>query len=751
MKKLVYLLSALSLFHLQLTFSVDSLKVEAIRSAYAEESSSTTGTSTEETQARTKTKDAKLSEVDTNSENFLNLITMMAIGYIVSRQIILCKPNPTDTLVAAAAGIAYVAGEIYSTTQYKKLKDEQLKYVISDDGSTNEKQVELLQQQKKGYQDVIKTAQTKKTIQMAATAGLGIASAMAAFAGIQDITTTTGCSMCGPGTKAVALSKEGVVKSPVPSTAKKTKLIALSVAMNAACVADSTASMGTTSAAMVACETENAFSNYFNTACAPATAYSNPNSLEEKYIASLFKSESFIDEIKDEFMAIQTSKENINIDRFGIPKLIDQNFPAVKKFEGNIISRNDYFAYRDQLRFNNGEVKTSSLKEYEDFNKNLNFVSTKEEQGLLSYAVEKGFDLVFPKAHAGAFGLVGAAAAVFMGVTMTQGQALDLWFAHPEGRAISYAGMTALSLLASKTTDKIIKTSEENIEKIDKIIERMNRYATGDNDPGKYERLANGKFVKLAKGRKINITDGSDKLSCIAEGSEDGKCASVEKMLERSNYLSQFPAGLTSAGALSTKVADSLQGSSSLSGASLDAVNELGSKNGAIKNLNTKIRKQLAEAQKKAGINDRDFNTLTDKFTNDMRNAVSRALKKNGQTPSSFLASAGISAPVSGDDAAKKALADKKLQEDLKKNLAKKAGATKLGTGKGSGGFTLDLEEDDKEKEIAMNAKKVAELNENREVKEDIIKDKGVSLFKVISVRYLKSGYPRLLEEIEEK
>ncbi|MDD0854030.1 hypothetical protein HBN50_13035 [Halobacteriovorax sp. GB3] len=749
MKKLVYLLSALSLFHLQLTFSVDSLKVEAIRSAYAQESSNTTNS--EEPQARTKTKDAQLSEVDTDSENFLNLITMMAIGYIVSRQIILCKPNPTDTLVAAAAGIAYVAGEIYSTTQYKKLKDEQLKYVISDDGSTNEKQVELLQQQKKGYQDVIKTAQTKKTIQMAATAGLGIASAMAAFSGIQDITATAGCAHCGPGTAAVAIKKGAIVKAPVSSTAKKAKLIAISVAMNSTCAAEATASMGTTSAAVVACTTEKAFEAYFNTACAPTTAYSNPNSLEEKYIASLFKSESFIEEIKDEFMAIQNSKESVNIDRFGIPKLIDKNFPAVKKFEGNIISRNDYFAYRDQLRFNNGELKTSSLKDYENFNKNLNYVSTKEEQGLLSYAVEKGFDLVFPKAHAGAFGLIGAAAAVFMGVTMTQGQALDLWLAHPEGRAISYAGMAVLSLLASKTTDKIIKTSEDNIEKIDKIIERMNRYATGDNDPGKYERLANGKFVKLAKGRKINITNGSDKLSCIAEGSEAGKCASVEKMLEKSKYLSQFPAGLTSAGALSTKVADSLQGSSSLSGASLDAVNELAGKNGAIKNLNNKIRKKLAEAQKKAGIDDRDFNTLTDKFTNDMRNAVSRALKRNGQTPSSFLASAGISAPVSGDDAAKKALADKKLQEELKKNLAKRTGATKLGTGKGSGGFSLDLEEDDKEKQIAMNAKKVAELNENREVKEDIIKDKGVSLFKVISVRYLKSGYPRLLEEVEEK
>ena len=62
--------------------------------------------------------------------------------------------------------------------------------------------------------------------------------------------------------------------------------------------------------------------------------------------------------------------------------------------------------------------------------------------------------------------------------------------------------------------------------------------------------------------------------------------------------------------------------------------------------------------------------------------------------------------------------------------------------------FNVDDEVAMKEAEFAKNEKAAAEAGDENEDKGDIIEDKSVSIFKVISIRYMKSGFNRLLDEL---
>src|SRR5690606_30592864 len=103
MKKIISALTLLSLLNIQITFQTNVLKVQVAQAIAAD---------TANNNVKSKSKSEELETA--KGGDFMNIITMMLMGYILSRQVIMCKPVPTDVMVAAGAGIVYVGGEIYA-------------------------------------------------------------------------------------------------------------------------------------------------------------------------------------------------------------------------------------------------------------------------------------------------------------------------------------------------------------------------------------------------------------------------------------------------------------------------------------------------------------------------------------------------------------------------------------------------------------------------------------------------------------
>jgi hypothetical protein len=134
-----------------------------------------------------------------------------------------------------------------------------------------------------------------------------------------------------------------------------------------------------------------------------------------------------------------------------------------------------------------------------------------------------------------------------------------------------------------------------------------------------------------------------------------------------------------------------------------------------------------------------------------MLGITSGALKNKGQSPEGFLASFGMSAPSNTSD--KNAVVEKDKLANTKKVVTETGTATTKTEEKKE---TFDFSEK-KEEELTANSQAVlangmreGSSNDRYDMKgNDISKDNGSSIFDIITIRYLKSGYPKLLDEVK--
>ncbi|EQC50167.1 hypothetical protein M899_2905 [Bacteriovorax sp. BSW11_IV] len=743
MKKIISALALFSLLNIQITFQTNVLKVELSQAVAAEQQKSTTNTK------------QKSEQMDTEKGgDFMNIITMMLMGYILSRQVIMCKPVPTDVMVAAGAGIVYVGGEIYSLNAYKKMKDEKIDYVVTEDGSANEDQIEYLNKQKESYQDVIKTAKTKKMIQLAATVGLGAAAVMAYMIDTKEKIAATTCAMCGANA-GIEGKRVILVSTPTqPSAAVKTEVTALDTASTAACTAANAEALGTLSTQLSACVEKQTFAALNTMACAPLTVGSNklfnPNSIESKLLANNFTETFFQDvliSLKDSGLDHEIASDYL--DQYHSLNLLAKISPFKLNQPNNNDSNIDsYFKARDYDRFLEGEVSSLSIDDYKKYQNNLNELDLpkKDLNSFLSFAAQKGMDLIFPEANASIMGFGPVAMGVVAALFMPLNSMTDVHMAHPFTRAIIYGVLTGMAYMSTRSIDNVISKAEGNIEKIDGIIKKLMYYGTEKKLDGSYKMLSNGSFKPFDKGRAINISDGNSKMSCVVEGSKPGVCGSLGSAIRNSSTFSSLPSNFATTVGTLGDVADGVQGSATIGSGTLSSMDALGSQSNAIGKLMKDQKKKLSDLMNKNGKKGPNLDAMASKLQAKMKKAVEDGLKKKGMTPEGFLASAGIAAPIE---------AQKEKAEEVaavNTEALKNAGLvdSKANTNSGMNDFKFtDL---DSEESNGMDATDdaVAALNESRESQDDIIKNKDVSIFKVISTRYLKSGYPRLLDEIKK-
>lgn len=751
MKKIISTLALFSLLNIQITFQTNVLKVELSQAVAAEQQKSTTNTKQKSEQMETQ-----------SGGDFMNIITMMVMGYILSRQVVTYMafpPIPTDVMVAAGSGIIYVGGEIYALNAYKKMKDDKIDYVVTEDGSANEDQIEYLNKQKESYQDVIKTAKTKKMIQLAAAAGLLGAAAVSYFMEATLINEELQCIMCGPTTNAAFAAYYTSKTTPLKSLVKAPQLQTSAAALPTGCASDiatiCTASLGSSCAVQInaekGCIKVAALQAPLNAAGSPITMVADNKTLDGQMMNGLVGPQ-ILSQIMREFneAPIETANAKKYLDQYGALDLFKRGLTFSEVKDENLSPR-DYFVARETNRYFEGEISSSSIEEYYSFNRQMSVISDSAGnfglETFLKLAMQEGLDLIIPNSYASGFmGMTGAALAVAVAMTFSLSTTFDMWMTVPVHRAIVYGGMAAAAYVSTRSIDNVIKKAEGNIEKIDSIIKKLLYYGTEKKNDGSYKMLSQGSFKPFDKGRAINISDGTTKMSCVVEGSKPGACGSLGGAIKNSSTFASLPNGFaTTIGSIGDS-ADAFQGSSTLKSGTLASLDTLGGKNNALSKIVKDQQKKLNSQLAKAGKKPIPFEELSNKFRAKMNKAVQDTLNNKGMTPEGFLASAGVAAPIE--------VQKEKAQEVAAVNTEalKNAGLVDSKANANSGMSDFKFTDLDSEESNGMEATDdaVAALNESRESQDDIIKNKDVSIFKVISTRYLKSGYPRLLEEIKK-
>lgn len=348
-------------------------------------------------------------------------------------------------------------------------------------------------------------------------------------------------------------------------------------------------------------------------------------------------------------------------------------------------------------------------------------------------------DLFIPRTHAGMMSILGlgaGAAASFFLISGPLAAKLDIMMYVPKNRAIVFAALAGLSFMASKSSDGVIAKLEANIKKIDAILAELNSLgkgiATQNSRPQTIQLQA---FDPNAKQVASFSPDNTTKFPC-ATSTASTSCPSMEEQLKNIPGYAQMPPALQAMATQSSKMSDGISGSTGISGATMSAASSLAGKQNAVNNLLKKTQKALNDKLKKAGKPGINFDKEQSNFLGGMAASVKKSLQKGGTTPSQFMSSIG-SLPINSKD-----LNKPDAGEEITAGNVGSEGAVAPGIGGEKMDLSFSEEPTEAVAEAAPGTQPEYEMNQD-----EIHKDTGPSIFELISSRYLKSGYPKLLEE----
>lgn len=671
----------------------------------------------------------------TATSGFAGQIVMSAIG-TVGRGILLCTNAMTQAeVIAYAAGAAmYIVGEIQGFQDFKKaqkdLKDA-LEVIKKDKGAQKEALYKMLQ----AYQTMRQTSEKKMNMQTAA--------ATAFF-----------------GAAAIAATKYG-----------------LSVASRTACVAACATAQAAACASCPYCPL-----------CAPCSAASSAASSRAgflmsndvmacvsatKYASTLAKETGFMTIISmcPGCASCQQS--------FGVEQKSWVMCPSAP----SAASHNSFDNWTQFVASAYDKKTPSKAKVHKDTH--INVIAENDPEGF----AQKFIDLIIPKAKAFGgplMGLGGVALSMLSALVFTEWGVFDLWMHGPLGRAIVFGLTGAFAVMQVKATQGVITEIDKRIALVQQILARMEaeeiQNALSHNIAGipGMTGYPNTSTLTAIRAQIPTIAEPFPQaIPCLTTEGEKvkgTKCASLHAIMSKTNFDSKkITSDSVTSGSISSKmtnfsdssfnsamysaasIADSLQGSDKLSNATMDQAAELGGKlsisQKALKEAEDMINKNITQTGKK-GINFEAYRTIAE---SSLQKAVLKEAKKNKMTLqqaseqfgngtalasldqnklSSGSTQDGKSAAPSATDAAS-ALASFNLDYQSPKLNVDSASGTQA---------TLDTNAD----ALAKAAKESEELKLNSayskdaQEKEQIIDKPEYNIFKIISVRYLKTGYKRL-------
>lgn len=640
--------------------------------------------------------------------DMLASITMLATGAIAARMAIAYKSNlgavPTDVMIAAVGGIAFIAGEVMSNMKYKNTMDAMTADVTkSSDGKTDQAQIDRLQDLKKSYEEAKKTTSTKKTLQMAAAAAFGIASATSIYLSFQEDAMDAAC------TGAMTTAQAGL----------KT------------CAASAATGVGATEAAACsACMAELTPYQVLYNANTTETKIPEPTNIKE---AKAKAKQAMLDKPP----CLVSTGATVKVIASGITsackpaltmkKVMEVFTPAPKAVvTGSIMLNNILFG---------GQRAVAT---------NYELYQSRESDSLFY----KSLNLLFPKAEASWLPLLGLGAGALASFTLisgTLGTAIDTQMFVPMNRAIAFGVLAGLSFLAANASQDQMDKIDANIKKIDQILADLNTMQKGVQSTNVGEQQIQLAAFNPNNTQPVQINPNAAVKTDCATSSGSSNCPSISGQISSMPGFATLPDSFKSIASQTAKLGDGLSGTNVISGSTLGTASSLAGKQNAIAKLLGRTQAKFNEQQVAMGKPAVDFGKEQKDLLDRLNGQAAKVLNSRGMSAGDFLASVG-GTPLSNSHSAVAATpASKKFTPTAGINAGSAMAPSSSAKDKA---FDLDFKE---APAGALAAGGAPQKEEKFDIgSNDINTNSGESIFQLISNRYIKSGYPKLLDEIPE-
>jgi hypothetical protein len=641
--------------------------------------------------------------------DMLASITMVAGGLLTGRMATVYKPPTPDVLIAAAGGVAYIAGEVLTNVKFNgKIKEMMVEVEKKNNGEVNEEQVKRLEDLKKSYEEAKKTTSYKKMLQLGSATAFGAAAVYATYLAITEDSTAVTCRA------AMAESAKGLT----------------------ACAASGATGVSATEAkACVACQEQlviygGRYNLYIGSRAIPKFSFISDKeaNAHEMFLMDPVNACAGLPGAAVTTVA-GAMAQSCAVGSVGIMKINETNAKSLSE-----------------------KLGTSSNLDF--INKMLNVpvvtkVDPTMEKKLTGFAnyIEKGLDFLFPKAQASWIPLLGFSASTVAALTLiTTGSfpQLDFFMFVPRNRAIVWGLFTGLALLSAKSSDNVIKKLDANIAKIDAILADLNKLAKGVKTQNLSQQGINLSTINPSAVAPISFsTDSTVKTDCMT-GNNSTNCASLSNKLSSMPGFSNLPDSFKDIASQSVALGDSLSGAKGITGSTLANAEALGAKQAAVAKLLANRQAVLNKLNPKTTMQKEQ-----DKLQKSMAASIRKSLEKKGMTATGFMASIG-STPIDSS------LAKKDITPATGNKLSVGTSPINIQDGAGSDKDASSLKLDFKE-QTPGDGLSMGEVSSSGPAKEYDIKSQeingefGPSLFELISGRYIKSGYPKLLEEEPSK
>ena len=321
---------------------------------------------------------------------------------------------------------------------------------------------------------------------------------------------------------------------------------------------------------------------------------------------------------------------------------------------------------------------------------------------------------------------------------------IDQFIASAITRGIIWGTFGVQAQIVAKATGDMADKARENISALDRILNKM------DNSRMKSE-MANSNIQKINLSGALsnnlsNPTELNEAMPCatgngtVNQDTGQVTCPPVPPLKTSGSDGKKMTAtGFEGMSNLANELIAGIQGNKEIAPSTNIQVGQLSAMDNAVKKKLRNNISKLNKLNKAIGKPAYNPNKEYKKMYGKMAKAVKKSLLENGLTASGLMAKAGLSAP---------AKENKKVAPKSKTSTAMTKPAFKA---KKKSGFKFDFNVDEevakRNAEFAKN-EKAANAVEGEETKDGIIEDKEVNIFQAISIRYMKSGFKRLLDEL---
>lgn len=426
----------------------------------------------------------------------------------------------------------------------------------------------------------------------------------------------------------------------------------------------------------------------------------------------------------------------------------------------------------DMAAYNNAICGGTPVALQNDFDQTLEFlgihesIASNEEKTFnktLDFFAERALDTIFPQAHASMDFfkriVMGPGAGAAVALLISNWVALEKFFGTPMKRMIAYGVMYFGVMQGVKQTESDIETTEENIEKINQVLARFDQFDTGGGlaegspEDGGHDHeyyLQNPETNRAERtGIDSQIVQIGDDFPCLTgEGTARDGCPTFTEAVGGVEVPSELEMGADIGYVMDSgmSISDDI-----ISG---NITEETLRKRDSVNGMRGAIRERGIRAFD--GLDPEDLERLNDDLSegrkdlfNEINKSAMRVFQDYNTGPSELLASLGMPAPPKIDDLSSDESSYDPNQYQNYFDSNKRPSARSQSRNKG---LQLGSTRRGDDYSLGTDDSKARDYDDEVEYQSNEISgQREASLFQIISMRYLRSGYERLSSRAQKE